>query len=60
MKYVLKWTGKQVWFREWGKIGPRFTDRIEAAYKFDSKKEAMQSDAYSHPFSTVEVVAIEG
>ena len=59
MKYVLKWVGRQNWFREWGKVGPRFTDRIEAAYKFDSKKAAMKSDAYIHPFSMVEVVAIK-
>lgn len=42
----------QVWFAEMRDIGPRCTaDRRGEAARFKSKREAMQSHAYSHALS---------
>lgn len=45
MRWVLQ-HGKRSWFRSMGQIGPRMTGSLYYATRFETKREAMNSDAY--------------
>ncbi|WP_348659045.1 hypothetical protein [uncultured Stutzerimonas sp.] len=41
--------GKPVYFGGMTGIGPRYTENLDEAERFDSKRDAIQSPAYVHP-----------
>jgi len=59
MTWVLQKRGKESWFREWMPIGPRFTDKIEEAVKFDTKEAALRSPAWSFSLTPVDAVKLK-
>jgi hypothetical protein len=48
-----------LYFRETTGIGPRCTDEVKEAARFPTKREALQSEAYTFPFTAFEPVKVK-
>jgi len=57
--WVLKQRKKRSYFREWTGIGPRFTDKLSLAMRFDTEEEAIQHPTWSFPLTFVEARCID-
>ena len=53
-----KQQGKDIYFKGWTKDGPATTVNLEEAHRFDSREEAIPSQAYRHSLSFFEPVEI--
>jgi hypothetical protein len=57
VSWILKWVGKDLFFRDITGLGPRCTDNLKLAEKFSSKEDAERSEAYwAYPLATFEAV----
>lgn len=56
LKYFAEPTGKPLYVAGLSAIGPFTSDKPEEALSFDSKREAMQHPAWSHPTLLCDIV----
>jgi hypothetical protein len=57
VSWVLRWVGKDLFFRDITGLGPRCTDNLKLAEKFSSKEDAERSEAFwAYPLTNFEAV----